>query len=254
VQTVDIRFNCTEAAFAPAAKVVLPWPVQGALIVVRAAGVERSNYIERRDGAVRLPLADLRVASEPWTELGLRYLMLGIEHILSGIDHLALVLCLCLLARGWHLAGLVTAFILGHSVALSLGVLGWVHVSAIPLEVCIALSIAFLAREVLRPSPAGHGFWLIVAFGLLHGLGFASALSAVGVPKGALLLGLGAFNLGVEIGQLLFVAAFLSLLAVVRYVLHATAAWRDIGRQALAASVGAVAMYWTIDRASVLVG
>jgi hypothetical protein len=145
----------------------------------------------------------------------------------------------------------VTAFTLAHSITLAIATLGIVHVPAAPTEAIIALSILFLVTEIVhkhngRISLTERQPWVIAfAFGLFHGLGFAGALSEIGVPQHEVPLALFMFNVGVETGQLLFIAAVLSLMALLRR-LPLTApqgAWR-----LLPYSIGGVAAYWTIDR------
>ncbi|MBX3249654.1 MAG: HupE/UreJ family protein [Myxococcales bacterium] len=203
-----------------------------------------------------------------------RYLALGVEHIAFGVDHLLFVLGLVLLVRRWRaLVVTITAFTLGHSVTLALASLGWVAIPIAPVEACIALSILVLAHELARPrvdalgSPTGdakssasptvptltgrYPALIAAAFGLLHGLGFAGALAEVGLPAGGLVSALFAFNLGVELGQLAFVAlGVLGLLALRgRDTLD-----RGVTR-ALAYGLGSVAAFWTLERTvAVLVG
>jgi hydrogenase/urease accessory protein HupE len=146
------------------------------------------------------------------------YFVLGVDHILKGIDHLLFVLMLLLLIRDWHtLLGAVTAFTVAHSLSLAAASLGWIVVPAPPVEAIVALSIAFLAAELLHPPGEEKRLterfpWLVAfAFGLLHGLGFARALLEIGLPAGDVPLALLAFNLGVEAGQILFIAMVLAL-------------------------------------------
>ena len=141
------------------------------------------------------------------------YFGLGVEHILFGIDHLLFVFALILLVRNKRqLIGAVTAFTVAHSLSLAMAALGWIVVPAPPVEAVVALSIMFLAAELVRPAGAAskpHGavsLGVAFAFGLLHGLGFARALLDIGLPEGEVPLALFAFNLGVEAGQLLFIA------------------------------------------------
>ena len=143
---------------------------------------------------------------------------LGVDHILKGIDHLLFVLMLLLLIRDWRtLLGAVTAFTVAHSLSLAAATLGWIIVPPPPVEAIIALSIAFLAAELLHPPGEEKRLterfpWLVAfAFGLLHGLGFARALLDIGLPAGDVPLALLAFNLGVEAGQILFIAVVLAL-------------------------------------------
>jgi hydrogenase/urease accessory protein HupE len=151
----------------------------------------------------------------------------GIEHILIGPDHLLFLLGLLLLGGSlWRLATIVTAFTLGHSVTLSLAALDVVRVSPALVEPAIALSIVIvgvdnlLVRQRRVASPQAEGVDLrpvmAVAFGLIHGFGFAAALREVGLPPAALAWSLAAFNVGVELGQLAAVAVMLALLAAIR--------------------------------------
>ena len=143
------------------------------------------------------------------------YFALGVDHILRGIDHLMFVFALILLVRDRRaLVGAVTAFTVAHSLSLAAAALGWIVVPAPPVEAVVALSIMFLAAELVRPAGApsltARFPWVVAfAFGLLHGLGFARALLEIGLPEGEVPLALFAFNLGVEAGQLLFIALVL---------------------------------------------
>ena len=185
------------------------------------------------------------------------YLMLGTEHILLGADHLLFVLALLLLAGGaGRLVGAVTAFTVAHSLTLVAAVLGWLHVPAAPVESSIALSIVFVAAEVLH---AGEGLarrrpWTVAfAIGLLHGLGFAGALAEVGLPDQAIPLALACFNLGVELGQLLFIAAALTLLSLASLLARPS---KGEGAYPLAPqltrpaayTIGTLGAFWLIDR------
>jgi hydrogenase/urease accessory protein HupE len=158
------------------------------------------------------------VVPAPQGRLGVlsTYFLLGVDHILRGIDHLLFVFALILLVRDRRrLVGAVTAFTLAHSLSLAAAALGWIVVPAPPVEAVVALSIMFLAAELVRPEGRGLRLsvrypWVVAfAFGLLHGLGFARALLDVGLPEGEVPLALFAFNLGVEAGQLMFIALVL---------------------------------------------
>ena len=145
-----------------------------------------------------------------WLGVSKDYFTLGIEHIWSGIDHLLFVLGLLLIVRSLpQLVVTVTAFTIGHAMTLTAAFLGWVHLSAAPVEATIALSLVFLALEVGRPmrdTLVHRRPWVVaMGFGLVHGLGFAGALSEIGVPANKLLLALASFNIGIEAGQALFV-------------------------------------------------
>lgn len=222
--------------------------------------------IETRDGATSTSLVR---PSQPWIEIDARrgplavagaYLVHGIEHILFGFDHLLFVLALILIVRtGRMLLLTVTAFTLAHSITLSLATLGVVRVPGPPVEATIALSILLLASEIIRlrrgePSLTARWPWVVAfAFGLLHGFGFAGALNEIGLPQGDVPLALFTFNVGVEIGQLMFIAV---VLAVRSFAIRAGAPTL-LARHALpvaAYSVGGVAAFWFIVRVAGFAG
>jgi hydrogenase/urease accessory protein HupE len=183
------------------------------------------------------------------------YTALGVEHILLGVDHLLFVLALLLLVRGVRrLVATVTAFTVAHSITLGAATLGFVHVPPAPVEATIALSILFLATELARryadtpsaPDLTDQFPWLVAfSFGLLHGFGFAGALSEVGVPAQAVPLALLFFNVGVEIGQLLFTGVVLGLgWLIARTAVRAPRNWR----RAVAYGIGSTAAFWVVQR------
>lgn len=189
----------------------------------------------------------------------LAYISLGINHILEGLDHLLFVFALLLLVRDWRmLIGAVTSFTLAHSISLAAATLGWIFVPAPPVEAVIALSIMFLAGELVRPPGAGFGLtdrfpWLVsFAFGLLHGLGFAGALLDIGLPEGEVPLALFAFNVGVEMGQMLFISSVLGvgfLLGRLCPALVASLSTRGArGLGALSYLIGSIAGVWFVAR------
>ena len=180
------------------------------------------------------------------------YLVLGVEHILGGVDHLLFVLALLLIVRGTRrIVATITAFTLAHSMTLVAATLGWVQVAGPPVEATIALSIVFVAAEIVqeargRPGLGSRRPWLLAfAFGLLHGLGFAGALRAVGLPEQAIPLALLFFNVGVEIGQLLFIACALPLAALGR---RAALRWPVLSARIPASGIGCIAAFWTLER------
>jgi len=175
------------------------------------------------------------------------YTRLGIEHILTGYDHLLFVLALALLVRkGRRLVASITAFTVAHSLPLACAVLGLLRLPVAPVEAAIALSIVLVCGECLRPtdSLARRAPWIVAfAFGLLHGLGFASALLAIGLPEKHVPMALLFFNVGVELGQLGVIALAFALRALVaRLRLRA-----EVGR-GLVYAMGTVAAYWSVDR------
>jgi hydrogenase/urease accessory protein HupE len=218
--------------------------------------------LERFDGTTQVtrltPSAPLfLVEAAPRTlEVARTYLVLGVEHILLGIDHLLFVLALLILVKGTRrLIATVTAFTLAHSLTLAGATLGFVHVPGPPVEAAIALSIVFVAAEIVHSRQGETGLterfpWVVAfTFGLLHGFGFASALSEVGLPESAIPVALLFFNIGVEIGQLLFIASVFAVITFARQVTRRIAvpqpawAWRVSPY-----AIGSVAMFWVIQR------
>jgi HupE / UreJ protein len=185
-------------------------------------------------------------------EVARTYLLLGIEHILTGVDHLLFVSGLLLLVSGFgRLVKTISAFTLSHSVTLSLAALGFVNVPPAPVEAVIALSILFVACEIVKGPQAPSSLaqrkpWLVAfVFGLLHGLGFAGGLSDAGLPAGHIPLALGLFSAGVEIGHFSFVAVAVAVVATLRRWNFAPSAWV---RRVPSYAIGSVAAFWVIQR------
>lgn len=180
------------------------------------------------------------------------YWRMGTIHILEGADHLLFVLALLLIVTGvWPLLKAVTAFTIAHSITLVLATLDLVHMPSSPTEAIIALSIVFLAGEIIHKYQGKFGLterwpWLIAfIFGLFHGLGFAGALFEIGVPQHEVPMALFMFNVGVETGQLLFIATVLSLMALFKRLplTLPRGSWR-----LMPYSIGSIAAFWTIER------
>jgi len=211
---------------------------------------------ERLDGTtqvVRLTPAEPGFevsAAESWGQVAATYTALGIEHILLGIDHLLFVLALLMLVPNMRtLIWTVTSFTLAHSLTLAAATLGWVHVPQAPVEAVIALSILFVAMEIVhwrqgRPGITRRWPWLVAfTFGLLHGFGFAGALSEIGLPEHAIPLALLFFNLGVEVGQLVFIGAVVAISLLLKRLAWPGWAWRIP-----VYAIGSMAAFWTIQR------
>ena len=200
---------------------------------------------------------------QPWFEIeGQRsgwqvasdYTALGVDHILSGYDHLTFVLALLLIVAGRRrLLMTVTSFTLAHSITLAVATFGWFGLPSAPVEATIALSILFLASELIKVNQGQASLtsrypWTVAfVFGLLHGFGFAGALSEVGLPQNEIPLALLMFNVGVELGQLMFVTAILALIALLHRVRREWPAWT---RSLPAYGIGGMAAYWFIERVS----
>ena len=199
--------------------------------------------------------------SQPWIEVVAQrsawqvawdYTVLGVDHILSGFDHLTFVLALLLIVSGARrLLITVTSFTLAHSITLSAATLGVVWIPGPPVEAVIALSILFLASELVKvnrglPSMTARYPWIVAfTFGLLHGFGFAGALAEVGLPQNEVPLALLMFNVGVELGQLLFIAVILAIILLLNKLHREWPAWI---RQVPAYGIGGIAALWLIER------
>ena len=214
--------------------------------------------MERPDGTTQVerlkPASPTFVVTETPSPLqvAMTYLELGVEHILFGIDHLLFVLALLIVVTGRRkLLLTVTAFTVAHSITLAAATLGFVRVPQSPVEAIIALSIVFVAAEIVharlgRPGVTERKPWIVAfVFGLLHGFGFAGALTEVGLPEQSIPLALLFFNVGVEIGQLLFIAAALVAYLVARPLLRAAPGW---SWRLVPYAIGSVAAFWTIER------
>ena len=219
--------------------------------LVRIEFADGRTWVQRLTPA--LPQATIPARQRGW-EVAATYLRLGIEHILLGVDHLLFVLGLILItASTRQLIQAITAFTVAHSITLAGATLGFVHVPSAPVEAAIALSIVFVAVEIVharrgRPGLAARLPWAVsFVFGLLHGFGFAGALSAIGMPAEHIPAALLFFNVGVEIGQLVFVAAVLSLAALVRISRAPLPRWAGLVPPYL---IGSLAMFWVIQRIS----
>lgn len=195
----------------------------------------------------------IEVAARPVTaQVAKTYFVLGVGHILAGYDHLLFVISLVLLiVGGWQVAKTVTAFTVAHSITLIATSLHLISVPRQPVEICIALSIMFLAVEIIKSKPGEQRLserqpWAVAfAFGLLHGFGFAGALAEIGLPEGEVPMALLTFNLGVEVGQLCIVGAGLAFLAAMRRFLPENL--RTV-RIALSYGIGSIAAFWFIER------
>ncbi|RFB88443.1 HupE / UreJ protein [Rhizobium leguminosarum bv. trifolii] len=197
--------------------------------------------------ATRSPLAAARV-----------YFVSGFQHILLGIDHLLFVFGLLFIVRSrWMLVKTITAFTVAHSITLAVATLGKVEIPALPLNAVIALSILFLGPEIVRVWRGQTSFtirhpWVVsFAFGLLHGFGFASGLTALGLPQGDIPFTLLMFNLGVEAGQMAFVGLILLLIAALKSIEIRLPRGLELMP---AYVVGILGAYWTIDRIAAILG
>lgn len=203
------------------------------------------------------PTVTLGAATTGW-ERSRGYLRLGIDHILLGVDHLLFVLGLLLIVSNrWMLLKTVTSFTLAHSITLAIATLGYASAPLPPLNAAIALSILFLGPEIVRRWRGETSFtiqhpWVVAfAFGLLHGFGFASGLTSMGLPQAEIPLALLLFNVGVEIGQVAFVATIVLLERAFRTL---EIRWPRFVEALPGYAVGSLGAYWTIQRTLILIG
>lgn len=235
--------------------------LRGKSVTVDGLRISMTDVLARvswADGSVEIgrltpehPILTLKGAQSS-LQVAWTYFLLGVEHILGGVDHLLFVLALMLLIRdGWMLFKTITAFTLAHSITLAGAALGYFSLPQKPVEATIALSIAFVAGELVKMKPGARRLseaypWLLAfSFGLLHGFGFAGALKEIGLPRGDVPLALLTFNLGVEAGQVMFVAVALLAAAAAKSVAVIAP---STARVAAAYVIGTVAAVWFIDR------
>ncbi len=203
------------------------------------------------------PWVELR-GERPWHATAVEYMGTGFHHILLGVDHLLFVLGLLLIVRGrMMLLKTITSFTLAHSITLAIATLGYASAPLPPLNAAIALSILFLGPEVVRARRGEDSLtirfpWVVAfAFGLLHGFGFASGLSTTGMPRAELPGALLWFNVGVEIGQLVFVFLALALVWAFRVL---EIRWPRWTLAVPGYTVGSLGAYWTIQRTFIMIG
>jgi hypothetical protein len=221
------------------------------LKIIPVTGESRSYTITTANPVVSI-LGSGAPTLQTWAQLAKTYVNYGIDHILLGADHLLFVLGLIWIVRGgWRLAKTITAFTVGHSISLAAAAFGVIGIPERPLNACIALSIVFIGVEMVKERRGEPGLtarypWAVAgAFGLVHGIGFASALAGLGLEHRLLPAALLFFNIGVEIGQLAFVLTVLALIWAHRRLNAVLPRWGDL---LPAYAIGSVAMFWFIGR------
>lgn len=258
-----------ELACAPGAQglILTQWGRDGGRVVLEYLDGSSNSMMltgSRAGISLSLPNWEEEIEARSLASTAWLYLVLGTEHVLIGWDHLAFVFCLAMLATGVSLVWLITAFTAGHSLSLALAHLGVVNIPITPVEAVIALSVVFMAREVfftrdsrlcllakddqLPADSISHSQrWRMAVtamFGLIHGLGFASVLGDLGVSASDTVVALAFFNIGVELGQILFVCAVLLTLTLLRRVMN----MELFMIRAATFSVGGLGVYWTLER------
>ena len=218
-------------------------------VLVRLEAMDGSKQTVRLNAAQ----ASFVVQEQPnWRQLAIAYTSLGVEHILLGVDHLLFVLGLMMIVRTTRmLVKTITAFTVAHSITLGLAVFGTLNLPSRPVDAAVALSIVFLGAEILHARSGRLGLtyrypWIVAfAFGLLHGLGFAGALTDLGLPAADIPVALLFFNVGVEVGQLFFVALVLAMLCSFRVLEIYWARWTE---NVPAYTIGTLGAFWVIQR------
>jgi len=219
----------------------------------------RFDFVDGVSEAHRLTASDpsFTVPSKPgFFEVVKTYFLYGVEHILLGIDHLLFVLALLLLVKGVRrIVVTITTFTLAHSLTLAGATLGYVNMPGPPVEAVIALSIAFVAAEIIhsrlgKPGLTARSPWIVAfTFGLLHGFGFAGALAEIGLPQASIPSALLFFNVGVEIGQLLFIGSVFAILALARQVTRRINVPQPAWAWAVPPyAIGSLAIFWAMQR------
>lgn len=263
--TSEVRFDFTcTPSLSTEDEIILPWQREGILMTVSWFNEEPVTLFSGRNGPfISLHMSEFLAGSGSVLAAAKRYTLLGIEHILAGIDHLLFVLALLLIVRGgWPLVKTISAFTIAHSITLGLATLGFLNISSAPVEATIALSIVFLCVEIIhaqqdrRPGIAYTRPWLVAfLFGLLHGLGFAGALSEIGLPPSEIPIALLFFNVGVEMGQLIFVFTVLAVLLLLKKTVKAVnnASFALQFERFTVYAIGTIASYWLIERGLAIV-
>lgn len=253
------------AAYVARWTAICPGGLEGGVIQVDGLDQTSTDVLVRFDFADGVTQAHRLTAGEPsftvpsqpnGLEVARTYFMFGVEHILLGIDHLLFVLALLLLVKGTRrIIATVTAFTIAHSITLAGATLGLVHMPGPPIEAAIALSIAFVASEIVHSRRGKPGLterypWVVAfTFGLLHGFGFAGALTEIGLPQKSIPIALLFFNLGVEAGQLLFIAAVFAAIAMARQITRRIETTAPTWVWAVPPyAIGSLAVFWLIQR------
>ncbi len=225
--------------------------------VIPIVGEPRSYTISTANPVVSV-LGTGAPTLQTWIELANTYANYGIDHILLGADHLLFVLGLIwIVGSGWRLVKTITAFTIGHSASLAAAAFGLIGVPERPLNACIALSIVFVGVEIVKQQRGESGLtarypWAVAfTFGLVHGIGFASALAGLGLERRLLPVALLFFNIGVEIGQLAFVLLVLALMWAHRRLDAVLPRW---GNALPAYAIGSVSMFWFLGRLLLVLG
>jgi hydrogenase/urease accessory protein HupE len=244
---VDMQWSCPPMTGQLLYQVTLFQEIDPAArhMVTASGDVRRMALLSTSNPSVALSDTRPHLGEVMW-----HYLLAGIEHIAIGYDHIAFLVAVILWGRRlWPLVGVVTAFTIAHSITLSLAVLDIVRLPSQLVETAIALSIVYVAAENFFVRDMRRRAWITFAFGLIHGFGFASVLRDYGIPGDALVPALAAFNVGVEVGQIVIVLVALGLMRGVERALRGPfPAFPTAYPYAVSASVLLLGLYWTVER------
>lgn len=250
---MKLVFHCSGGVLTANDQLVLDWQRSGVMVSMAwHSGVNARQFFAVEPDGIVVRFGDLHAGSGDLYQTAVRYTQLGIEHILMGIDHLFFVVALLLLVSSRiKLIAAITAFTIGHSVTLALSVVDLLRLNMAVVETLIALSIVLMAKEILLSQRGIYGLaWrypavIALAFGLVHGLGFADVLMSLGIENEALLPTLLFFNLGIELGQLMFIA----VIAVLLWLLKVAGVCLTTSHSALLTyGLGVTAMVWFLTR------
>jgi hydrogenase/urease accessory protein HupE len=253
-------------AFTERFTLTCPGGLEGRSIGVEGAMAALADvlvHLQRADGTIQIARLTpsvrsfvVEAASDRW-QLAMTFFRLGLEHILMGVDHLLFVMGLLLIVKDrWMLLKTITAFTVAHSITLAIATFGYASAPLPPLNAAIALSILFLGPEIIRQQRGEtsltlrHPWVVAFAFGLLHGFGFASGLTSLGLSHAEIPAALLLFNVGVEAGQLFFVLIILLLERSFRLL---EIRWQRWAEMLPAYTIGSLGAYWTLQRTVILV-
>ena len=251
--SAGLLFTTADRPLGAGDSILLPWRRNGVIFAVFwKDGTQAQQFFLSGPEGITVELSQLKAGSGGFASMAKRYTQLGIEHIGKGLDHLLFVAGLLMLVRGRRrLLLAITAFTLAHSITLALSVLGHVRIELTLVDCLIALSIVFLAEENLHMQKGRLGLsarWPWIAsfgFGLIHGIGFADALNALGMPQREIPPALLFFNVGVELGQLMFVALWFAVLGTLRRLAFKLPATLS---PASAYGLGIAGAWWFVER------
>jgi len=246
-------FSCRHKVLSNEDTLLFRWPVNGIVFTVKwKNNTTATRFFPSNESGIYVQMGQLQAGSPSITDAIHRYTVLGIEHILMGIDHLFFIFGLLLIVKtNWQLIKTITAFTIAHSITLAFAALGYIHPPEQLINALVALSIIFIGTEVINSQRGKNNLtqqnpWIIAfVFGLLHGFGFAEALNTLGLPRQEIPLALITFNVGVEIGQLIFVAVFIVMTWSFQQL---KVRWPKWAIPVPGYLIGSLATFWFIER------